>query len=683
MAYHLQHTIGMKKLSCRFTVTILFFTVTYFTLAAQSLPNERVIDSLRNDGYKNVFTDSAQCINKQKAAVYLANKENNKKEIVLGYTYLTLSYLNLNHPKDAVIYADSAMQLANTLKTPACLGYANMAMGLFKSYIENNTDEETFNYLFKAYLLLSEIKDYKALTRIATELVYMYQLTNNISLIKKYATEALEYGQQSGDVDDIVLGKHVYGFYLVKETRKNILIVDSAIRYFNRTIDFIEKNEHSITLKNNCALIYLNLAVLYFEYKQSKEEQMFFKYINKTIAICQKYHLKNIYPNAMGLLGDYYRQKGNYITAEQLFLNGIAYVKSLSYEDNYTLFNFYMSLKELATKENDYKKYFIYDTAFMHYRKLNDIENEQKLAEEADAKYELSLEHNKISLLEKAKKLDNTIKKLWVGIAVLLLTGLLFVLRLLYFRKKYYKQQTSLLHQKQKNTELELELQKKESIKSLQEKLSIERKLLQTQMDPHFVFNALANIQGMLLQKKSNQIATNYLSIFSKYVKQVLILSKKDKIYLEEEIELLQNYIAIQQLHFGKTFEFEINYGNLLNDDIMIPPMMIQPFVENAIEHGLKFVDDERKEKLSISFYEETQDYILCLIEDNGIGFKTPKGINEASMITPHMNMSMQIIQERIQKLKEKNPKSEFSIKEVIKDGKVSGTVVSLIIPCL
>ena len=153
--------------------------------------------------------------------------------------------------------------------------------------------------------------------------------------------------------------------------------------------------------------------------------------------------------------------------------------------------------------------------------------------------------------------------------------------------------------------------------------VDLERRALQAQMNPHFIFNALTSIQSLIAQNK-NENAEEFLVTFSRLVRASLNQSSQAFISLQEEIELLNNYMKIEGLRFEKVFEWDIHLSNeIVQTDIAIPPMIIQPFVENAIEHGIRPLG--KKGYLSIEITEIKDGLLEIKIDDDGVGRKRSK----------------------------------------------------------
>jgi len=145
-----------------------------------------------------------------------------------------------------------------------------------------------------------------------------------------------------------------------------------------------------------------------------------------------------------------------------------------------------------------------------------------------------------------------------------------------------------------------------------------EQRLLRLQMNPHFLFNALSSIQTYLFNGEDTQKAIVYLSRFAELMRQILEYSRETYITIEDEIRTLENYLSLQQLRHNHEFDYEIEVDiNINRWETLIPPLMAQPFVENAIEHGKIHTQKDGKVKIS---FKKSNNQLLLIVEDNGIG---------------------------------------------------------------
>jgi tetratricopeptide (TPR) repeat protein len=180
-----------------------------------------------------------------------------------------------------------------------------------------------------------------------------------------------------------------------------------------------------------------------------------------------------------------------------------------------------------------------------------------------------------------------------------------------------------------------------------QRTIVLEQRLLRSQMNPHFIFNALSNISN-LIDKKDNTTASKYLTRFSRLVRHILDSTRSEQIELEEEIDNLENYLSLQKLRFGDKFDYQIKIDPGIDpEEVSVPPMLIQPFVENAIEHGIK----PKEEKGHIDIRLKRQNGILlCEIDDDGIGREKAM----ANRHDRHHSMATSITRERLAALNHK-----------------------------
>jgi LPXTG-motif cell wall-anchored protein len=204
------------------------------------------------------------------------------------------------------------------------------------------------------------------------------------------------------------------------------------------------------------------------------------------------------------------------------------------------------------------------------------------------------------------------------------------------------------------------------------EKDQIKQKLLVTQMNPHFIFNSIGNIQGLIYDHKNTE-AVDYLDKFSALTRQILENSNENYISLSEEVEMTQNYLAIQQLLYHNKFDFTITIEESIDPDtIFLPPMLTQPFIENAIKHGLSTT--AANGMISISFFLKDQK-LYFEVSDNGKGFDAVKKTSN------HKSLAMTITKERLITYTKNQDFVVHTDNIIDKDTKVVGAKVRFEIP--
>jgi len=317
---------------------------------------------------------------------------------------------------------------------------------------------------------------------------------------------------------------------------------------------------------------------------------------------------------------------------------------------------YYKGLIEAYKKKGDYANALhVADSAFgIEVSNLKKIEA-VKFAE-IHAKYETEKKDRNIAELSSRNLLNEKIirQQRWT----LILGSLVFlgILAVFYFIHRQYRL-------KERNRLLQSE----------NRRLNMEQKLLQAQLNPHFIFNSIANLQGLVASGDTKE-SVRYLSAFSGLLRNVLEQSRKDFIGLDEEIVSLENYLQLHQMRFAGLFDYRIDVDkHLYPENMLIPPMLVQPFVENSIEHGFRNID--YKGILTISFRAENEQMFIT-VEDNGRGM-TAKEPNDQKK----QSLAGTILKERLEVLfKSQGQEANFDVTDK-KNGGGKGVVVNIVIP--
>ncbi len=197
---------------------------------------------------------------------------------------------------------------------------------------------------------------------------------------------------------------------------------------------------------------------------------------------------------------------------------------------------------------------------------------------------------------------------------------------------------------------------------------------IQSQMNPHFIFNSLNSIQDLVLKGDVDNSYT-FITKFSNLVRRTLNYSDKDFVEFNQEIKLLELYLSLEKLRFREELQYTLETDGI--DDIMIPPMLIQPFIENALLHGL--LHKEGIKKLNIRFH--LNDILTCTVEDNGVGRDKAKEIKNRQR-AEHESFSGEAIKRRFSILSKMfNNELGYKYEDMYEDGRPTGTKVILTIP--
>lgn len=221
-------------------------------------------------------------------------------------------------------------------------------------------------------------------------------------------------------------------------------------------------------------------------------------------------------------------------------------------------------------------------------------------------------------------------------------------------------------------------LLRQRSLKAQQRSIMLEQQLLRSQMNPHFIFNSLIAIESYIYKNEPRE-AGRYLSGFARLMRLILENSREEYIPLSKEIKTLEYYLQLQQHRFDDVFNYTINVQDDIDTEtIAIPPMLAQPFIENAIEHGIRH--SGKKGEISVHFYLKDKE-LYFEVEDNGIGFERSMAMKEQQQ--EHKSMATSITMERLIVLNAKRSKKIVLQVKDIKDehGTVLGARLSFAIP--
>lgn len=320
---------------------------------------------------------------------------------------------------------------------------------------------------------------------------------------------------------------------------------------------------------------------------------------------------------------------------------------------------FYLS-KYITLKDSVQNRQFIF--------KLN---NYKRVAEDEK-------KQTQIQLLDKDNKLKGAqIKQevqqknfLLILLSALGLTGF-FVYRNISLKRKNEKIKHEQLESEMKMQQLENE---KKQGAFLQQTAELEMQALRAQMNPHFIFNCLSSINRFILKNES-KTASNYLTRFSRLMRMVLTNSQKPLIALDDELEMLRLYLEMERLRFKNSFDYSINFVNAIDsDNIFIPSMLLQPFCENAIWHGLMHKDEPGRLDIELSMKENI---LHCIITDNGVGREKAAEM-KSKTVEKEKPMGLKITTERLALFNREKDVHTFYEIEDLKDenGDAAGTKI-------
>jgi sensor histidine kinase YesM len=238
--------------------------------------------------------------------------------------------------------------------------------------------------------------------------------------------------------------------------------------------------------------------------------------------------------------------------------------------------------------------------------------------------------------------------------------GLGFRLQNIYKEKLQYQKDLNEVQVKlQERLEEKIKVQELENIQLLRQKekqeletqlAQLQNKVLRSQMNSHFIFNVLNSIKAFIIDNNSKE-AVNYLNKFSKFIRKVLDSNFYEENTLEEELKTIKLYLDIENMRFHNKFNYEINIDSAIDlSKIRFPALLMQPFVENAIWHGLM---PNRNEKNLLINVEKKRKSLLITVDDNGIGYYT--SITTKSATEDHKSFGLSIVKDRIKEFNQRN----------------------------
>ena len=580
--------------------------------------------------YKETNPDST-AFYAQKAALY---SKQIKYGFGLGNSYINLGNSNIilgNYETANVCFNKAAEQFQVLLKSDdENLQYKNGLARAFASlgviYSEQGNYYVSLENYHKALKLYIEVGQKNNISKIYNNIGIVYKSQRNNTKALEYLKKALKIQTEIGEQTVPVTLTNIGVIYFEQNN------LSEALKYYLKAENLFKKidNTRGFALLNNYLGDY---------YKKTKDAAKAISYYNSAVKIYDELQNKHGASLALYNLGQLYFDQKNYPESMKFAEKSLTYAKEVDVLDQ--IFHSEKLMSELYEAQNNQAK------SLEHYKQyiiardsLTNMENSKKFVR---AEMDFEYQKKEALLQEKSKRLTQL--TIFSIIGLLLLAGLIFVI---YNRRQIKKRLT---------------LQK--------EVAEYEQKALHLQMNPHFVFNCLGSISSFIVQNGTDS-ALKYLSKFSKLMRLTLEYSKGSLIPIDKEIESLKNYLELEQLRFHNKFDFTIKSSDKVEFNMGLPPLLIQPFVENAILHGM--VPKEGNGKIEVNF-DVKNGQLICSISDDGIGISKSKEMKENS-VQAHQSMALEITKKRLEIMEATIAKSAEI--EIIEN---NGTTVTLRLP--
>ena len=540
--------------------------------------------------------------------------------------------------KKSVIYFQKIGEWDGEAKARSFIGGAYAVLGNYDS---------SFFFCSESVRLRQKMSDHSCAAFSMVNMGHLYQMAGSNEEALNYYRQSLDYANSKGvKVINMSLYYESFGnafrainsvdssiYYLQKMLEfdpKNKLkpislgetllaknLYDTALQIFLKPVEELKKENNNWTLMR----VLLNIAKAYAGQKKDKEA---LSYVHQSLSISQPAGAIVYILEAYKLLPPLYKRLGK---------NDSAYL----YLEQYKLLDDSVLNKQFLWKLSNYKNQ---EEINRQKEQLTMLDKENKLKED---------------------KLEQEAKLKWIlmaGLLIAALSGIMIVKNLAL---------------KRKNDKLE----SKHSQAELQQHVTeLEMQALRAQMNPHFIFNCLNSINRFIL-KSETEAASNYLTKFSRLIRMALTHSKKNFISLEDELEMLKLYLDMERLRFKDAFEYSIVFKNSIDSgNVFVPPLLLQPFAENAIWHGLMHKEGHGHLEIELRVDDKM---LTCTITDDGVGRSKAAEINSRS-VQKSKSMGLQITSDRLALLNKENEQPTlFNIEDIIDDkGKPAGTRVVL-----
>ena len=583
----------------------------------------------RNRFCESQFKDATKQFRR---AVELFEETDNLGEKAKALNNLGTIYRRLSQLDSAELYAKEFLKVSIALNDTAL---NIMALRLIASlYSDRGMNDSSLYYTQYLLKVATPRNDQNTMN-------WCFLMIGGVYYDNENFTEALDYYRRAEkgylSVNDTVNVSFVY--FNLANTYSRIDSADLSLIYFQKTLSNPEWSKN----KYYSAYCFHGLA---HAYEILGDMDKAIDYNLKAIALSEEIDEKRSRTGSFANLSGCYFKVRDYKKAIEYAKRAIKLGEEIGYDEKVADGYWFLALANNAL--GNYKE------AYEAYRKFDKLDSmvinaeRNKLIVNLEKKYESEKKDNEISSLSQQAQ----IQALQLSQRNTQLIGAGVLLLLLVFGVVIVNQQRSLKHR--------------------QAVADMEQRVLRLQMNPHFIFNALASIQTYILQSNTKE-SVSYLSKFAKLMRQILEHSREEFITVKQETEMLKNYIEIQQLRFKDKFEFVIEVDAGIDQEMVrIPPLFAQPFVENAIEHGFKEKDSGGK--LTVRF-ERIGSKISLMVNDNGSGIKMTD-IEEKE----HRSLATQITRERLNLLGRKF-KEVFSLD--VDSSLDTGTTARLVLPTL
>ena len=542
--------------------------------------------------------------------------------------------LRLTDPSKTLQLAENSLNLAKKINYAPGIAEAHRVKGVGYYYL-NNTELAVKNYI-EALKYFKQIKDIKNEARVYNNIGNLYrEIDYNKALL--YYKKALSIAKPL-NIEELTAGLYLNIANILRfqgDYKNSLKYLEISNEIFTKTRDTI----NFISSLQNSGIIFYKLK----DFETAKKQ--LFDAINQA----KKHNLYKVLVGSNLTLAAIYLEQGEHSKAENSINEGIKYSRIL--DDNNSIYYFLYKAYELEQKRKNYSKALKYLKEVQYHDSLQLSRNLSDNIGKTSSHYlQLQkIQENELVIAQQKYKETQSWWIITIIISIVLLAALIGIV--IYF-----------LSQKKK---------RKKELKIQNTIATLEQKALQAMMNPHFVFNVMNSIQYFISRKESQE-ANQILSGFARLMRKHLEICLNSSITMHEEINYLRLYLSLEKIRFSEKMDYTITADPEMDtDDIYIPSMLIQPFIENAIWHGIMPKDGGGLIKLD---FRCTDNKLRISIKDNGIGISNSK----KTKTTGHISRGLELIHERVNLLN-KLHKRKIYISQVQTGD--SGTEVLITIP--
>ncbi|WP_291913512.1 tetratricopeptide repeat protein [Chitinophaga sp. CB10] len=573
-------------------------------------------------------------------AIALSQQLKYPKGLALAYNELGTSKRNKSQYILAEDYHERAVKYAREAKDSLLLCQSLNNAGV--DCRRQDKLQKAFDFHFAALQIAERIQNVKNIC-VATNSI------GNIQLTEKKYDEAIERFQHALKLEEesnnplgmaINLGNLGYAYQGQGK-------LDMAIQYYKSSLAINEK------LKNVTGMV-ICYNCLGSAYQEKKEYPLAMEYLQKALRandqVDDKVHIAESYMNIGKLLS----AQGKHEEAHQFFRQAIGLSAYWGFKS--ILMDTYKAMAEDYKSSGDFRKSLEATDKSLLYKDSILDEKSAMALNQMQTIYDVDLKDNQIRTLEH----DKIMAQMRTKRNVLLIFSLIAFLVMMAVGGFFYIRHRNLEENKQR--------------------LQLELRSLRSQMNPHFIFNSLSSIHRYIWSNNQEE-ASDYLTKFSKLMRLIQDNTQHTFVPLNKELESLQLYLDLESLRCNGIFDYHIEVADDINDEeVLIPPMILQPYVENAIWHGLVHKLAE-KGQLDIRIRLSGRS-LVCTIEDNGIGRQKAMEIKERKGKT-HNSVGMKVTQGRIDLIRKINNKdASVEVTDLRNDaGEPTGTRVTIVLP--